>query len=911
MKRRTWHSPRMRCAYLVPAIAICVSAVRPALAQDVEGDVLPATFSTADYDLGVTTQAGTPDEFERGYNMVIGRTGTGSVRSAAGDFRWEHLILGGIDQLGGGTADGDIVDDDVRVMAFDSTNLMVGAPGVGTGTLRLQGQGTSFNNHPRLIPTRYQDIFPFLVGLVPGATGNDAQDTFFTILPSVDIDLNDDGTDDFTLLTQRRGSIQSGDAPVGFDAVIGLTGQGTLSMDTGAYMEIEDAFIVGWAPGSSGVVNVDGADTSLSVYGGLDPNNGGPAAYTPIRNSYATGADGVHQMIIGGYGHGQMHVTGGATVNAYYGAAIGVPRSDGDDDVTDQDFDDPGQPQGNGLVTVSGPGSSWNIAISVYDGDDPTQAGGGTGPGLDLDQQGGALAIGEWDANGNQTYSFDEMGQGTLVIADGGSVQATRFVSQTVTSVNDRIADVRIGRMGTLDLRGGSLYVTDQIHNDGAIRAVFDAQSAQGGVATGQSLIEAGTFNNRPLGTIEVGAGKSLRILSSIEPGQSDPDTLSDFGESITGANMGLIELTGHVSEGYAEFIYERAASPPLPPLVPGLTRTGGGTSYNDLFYNAGEVAGVRGQIVASESSLRFKDGLWNAGDLNFVGGHNLVDSPVMNAASILPAQAPGTITIANKSTVVFEDVVVNDGQITLSDDSNATFKGRSIAMAGDASGNVSYHGLGALNIVSTGDVHVEGDFLLGDTATDTGGTLRLMVEDFERDAFSHLVIQGNADFNFGSQAAEIEVLGNVTNPVALGDVMDLVTVLGTADFANINVTAVPALATPGLMFQVVPMANALALQVINEVVITSVAGDYNNDNVVDALDFAVWREAVAAGAVFGDLPNDPGLVGGPIGLAQYQVWLNNFGATFPAPGPAPVPEPAALGLLTLLGLGAVRRRRA
>ena len=77
-------------------------------------------------------------------------------------------------------------------------------------------------------------------------------------------------------------------------------------------------------------------------------------------------------------------------------------------------------------------------------------------------------------------------------------------------------------------------------------------------------------------------------------------------------------------------------------------------------------------------------------------------------------------------------------------------------------------------------------------------------------------------------------------------------------------------------------------------------AGDYNNNGVVDAGDYAVWRKNQGTTRV---LPNDP--IGGTIGTGQFNQWRSQFGKT-PGTGTSldlvdlssNVPEPTTLALV-------------
>lgn len=87
-----------------------------------------------------------------------------------------------------------------------------------------------------------------------------------------------------------------------------------------------------------------------------------------------------------------------------------------------------------------------------------------------------------------------------------------------------------------------------------------------------------------------------------------------------------------------------------------------------------------------------------------------------------------------------------------------------------------------------------------------------------------------------------------------------------------------------------------------------TLAGDYNDDGIVDAADYTTWRDNLGAPA--GTLPNDP--TGESIGDDQYAAWRENFGAIAGGSSAvAAVPEPAGVTLAAFLALGgAVYLRR-
>ncbi|TWT78454.1 hypothetical protein Pla123a_12460 [Posidoniimonas polymericola] len=84
--------------------------------------------------------------------------------------------------------------------------------------------------------------------------------------------------------------------------------------------------------------------------------------------------------------------------------------------------------------------------------------------------------------------------------------------------------------------------------------------------------------------------------------------------------------------------------------------------------------------------------------------------------------------------------------------------------------------------------------------------------------------------------------------------------------------------------------------------------GDFNEDGVVDAADYTVWRDEVTypTGSTMADATAD-----GVVDQWDYLAWRAAYGERLNGTSAAAVPEPGSCGLLTLVGLlAAVRRLR-
>lgn len=87
-----------------------------------------------------------------------------------------------------------------------------------------------------------------------------------------------------------------------------------------------------------------------------------------------------------------------------------------------------------------------------------------------------------------------------------------------------------------------------------------------------------------------------------------------------------------------------------------------------------------------------------------------------------------------------------------------------------------------------------------------------------------------------------------------------------------------------------------------------NLTGDYNDDGIVDAADYTLWRDTLGNSVTAGEGADGNG--NGIVDPADYTEWANNYGAVAPAAAFASaVPEPTSL-LLLVFGLGFAARKR-
>jgi hypothetical protein len=172
----------------------------------------------------------------------------------------------------------------------------------------------------------------------------------------------------------------------------------------------------------------------------------------------------------------------------------------------------------------------------------------------------------------------------------------------------------------------------------------------------------------------------------------------------------------------------------------------------------------------------------------------------------------------------------------------------------------------GILEIEVGGTGPAEADVVLVDGVTMLGGTLRVV---------------------------PIDLGGGLYTP-QLGDQIPVVaSQLGTGGmFGNFDL---PQLAG-GLEWALMQGAIVNYLEVIES---APLAGDYNDDGVVDAADYTTWRDSLENGTPLVNETASPGTVD----EEDYAAWKANFGSVNGPGSTAGVPEPASAALCFLGGI--------
>lgn len=177
------------------------------------------------------------------------------------------------------------------------------------------------------------------------------------------------------------------------------------------------------------------------------------------------------------------------------------------------------------------------------------------------------------------------------------------------------------------------------------------------------------------------------------------------------------------------------------------------------------------------------------------------------------------------------------------------------------------------------------------------------------------LMVQGPGSVNFTGgvnlAGGELQIFANPAATVSLGPssvlngTLDVILSPGITPLKgesfelvqyNAAVVEFDTIAMPDLMAGLSWSIQYLADSLVASVVLAGLPGDYNEDGLVDAADYSIWRDNVGQPA--GTLAND--VDGGTIGTAQYSTWVANYGSSLNQANSLSAPEPSSLLLMVL-----------
>jgi T5SS/PEP-CTERM-associated repeat protein len=497
--------------------------------------------------------------FEGLEDIIVGFAGPGDVTINNGSFLRYQHLT-----VGSSTTTGTVgIDEQLHI---------------GTGLFRIVGVGAYYNNDPAILPAGFPAYEEF-------------------------------------------GSNRPND--VGYDLIVGETGNGTMEIVSGARAEIQDAVIIGDEPSGDGFLSVDGLGSQLTSGGySLEFGEGVPA----------------HQLIVGRLGYGELRISNGGRVASKVRGSLAIPDEFiaaviGGDPLFEDNMANPQPPDpgGEGTVLVTGPLSRWNLQGNLQVGGFHNAVG---------------LFGPEEESEGDNLLYTASVGTGTLTIADGALV--TLLPLNTLVD-QEQSLKVFIGRNGAIDLQGGRLNAGTNIGDLEDAERNNRMAIVNDGVISGSGQITTGVFRNRYLGEMEVLTGERLVVTALAVY----DDVAEDAPPMV---NWGIIRVLGN-QDFRAELEFGRL------PTSSGLPAPFQNRQLTTL-PTTGRVAGL---MHIQDGVLRFRTGLENQGTVAFTGGDNLVVGDIVNLAGDGIDLRDGVITIDGADTkVVIEGNLLNEGLLDI-----------------------------------------------------------------------------------------------------------------------------------------------------------------------------------------------------------------------------------------------------
>ncbi|MEX2170096.1 MAG: hypothetical protein WD851_12365 [Pirellulales bacterium] len=519
----------------------------------------------------------------------------------------------------------------------------------------------------------------------------------------------------------------------------------------------------------------------------------------------------------------------------------------------------------NNRVEVTGDGTYW-------------KATGGTG---------GTAAI-RVGSNGGSTSS--------LIISDGGRMEST---TQTIIGLQGASNnELVVTGAGSQYANAQSISLGDNIAPEKPNQTNNQLKVLDGGFVTTRELI-IGTTAKSPDNTVTVsGSGSRLNVRGGQQFPPTEGGQRHDIGRASS--NNRLLVEDGGVVDGNAIFLLGREAA-----------------SLNNLLsISNGSLSGWgveirQGKVVIDQGSIEISRAFDNLA-LQYLGG------------SLLAETSQAEIDFRSGSLATVNANVDNSSVFTIGDGGtpSATYRMKLNPQTGS---NGTHRFADGLALASNGILSGGGD-IGGDVSGSAGAQVEV--------GASAGVMNVAGDWNNTGMDISIE-LDNLASSLIPGEQFDQLNI--TSEFTHggtvtidLSELVAPATAEPlkligwgseaGLSTSTMVSflgGSPLTYDFLSDGLYVTVEasagtlGDYNNNGVVDAADYVVWRDNEGANNT---LPNNT--LPGPIGLSHYNQWKANFGkssasgAGLTDAAGATVPEPAAWALwMAAIACGVFRRR--
>ncbi|MEX2168640.1 MAG: autotransporter-associated beta strand repeat-containing protein [Pirellulales bacterium] len=697
-----------------------------------------------------------------------------------------------------------------------------------------------------------------------------------------------------------------------FDASLLITNSGTL-------FQLEDAVIESGS--NSALVTVSGNQSEWNAPDG-DILVGGNGTLR-IENGGLVGSDS--GLIAGfGSGNGSVIVTGAGSTWAVNDMVVGqtayffagtttMTISNGGNVLSDRasiggdDFDFTSRGS-SGTVTVTGPGSIWDNTESVYVG---------------AQVKAGALRIN----NGAyvQTAHLEVSSVGSVEVNNGSSTTAGLIVdggAAHVSAGNSRgsliVANTSSGRMvvqggGTVSNSFGTIGVNSSTFGSVLVQGVGSTWTNTDQVSVGHGTGSTGTLEIRDGGTLN-----SVRGFAGAGALSTGVITVSDPGSTWTAFGSFFIGNSGY---GFLEILNGGAASTAGNSYLGFSAGSFGSADVSGLgsTWTTAATLAIGGNLAAAggDGRLTISDGgavsaaaitLYSSGEI-FLNNTTTLTGPITSfggkiytysgdqALSNNINQASGLLLVhtTDSSTALFSGTVSGVGGLLKN---GSGFGGGTLTLTG----NNSYTGA---TIVNVGTLLVNGRITSATTVNDGAtlggsGTIAANVTNngivAPGNSPGTLHITGNYTQN-AEGTLKIELASPtsfdrlaVTGNMALGGTLEISLIDGFMPSADQTFDILSWGSLVGAFSSViVPTQEGLAWDTsqlstgVISVEVSGLPGDYNQNGIVDAADYTVWRDT-----------------GGT--QTGYDTWHANFGATLGsgANEAAAIPEPATSTLLLI-----------